>query len=253
VDRDEALQRARAQLSGETRAQFESLVDACRDYVAQSEERAFWQLTSVGALRAPVLALGRKLVEAGVIGEANDAYYFTTRELAAAAAKGPSLKHEAAVRKAELERQKTLTPPPFVGTPPSLAGGMPPGMEAFFRYYGGMRFGLPSARSATINGMAASKGIVRGTARLIRDLTESERLQPGDILVCRSTAAPWTPLFGIAGGVVTDSGGVLSHSAICAREYGIPAVVGTQIGTASIPEGATVVVNGDIGAVTIEP
>jgi pyruvate,water dikinase len=251
AQRDGALQRARSQLSGEALAQFESLVEACRDYVAQSEERAFWQLTSVGMLRVPVLALGRKLVATGVLEDARDAYFFTTAELAAAASSGASLVAAAAERKAELAWQRTLTPPPFIGTPPS-GGGMPPGLGGFFRYYGGVRGGPPAAPSATITGMAASKGTARGTARVIRDLTEADRLQPGDILVCRTTAAPWTPLFGIAAAVVTDSGGILSHSAICAREYAIPAVVGTQIGTARIPDGAAVVVDGDAGTVTIE-
>jgi pyruvate,water dikinase len=77
-------------------------------------------------------------------------------------------------------------------------------------------------------------------------------VQPGDILICRTTAPPWTSLFSIAGGVVSDAGGLLSHTAICAREYGIPAVVATQVATTAIPEGATITVDGTTGRVTIE-
>jgi pyruvate,water dikinase len=84
------------------------------------------------------------------------------------------------------------------------------------------------------------------------DLTEADKLQSGEVLVCPSTAPPWTPLFAIACAVVTDSGGVLSHSAIAAREYGIPAVVGTMVGTHRIPDGATVTVDGAQGIVRIE-
>jgi rifampicin phosphotransferase len=70
--------------------------------------------------------------------------------------------------------------------------------------------------------------------------------------VCRTTAPPWTPLFAIAGAVVTDSGGVLSHSAICAREYAIPCVVATQVGTQVIVDGSTITVDGTKGTVLIE-
>jgi pyruvate,water dikinase len=87
---------------------------------------------------------------------------------------------------------------------------------------------------------------------VIRDLSESGRLQQGDVLVCPSTAPPWTPLFAIASAVVTDTGGILSHSAICAREYGLPCVVGTQTATQQIPDGAMITVDGAKGEVRIE-
>ena len=113
--------------------------------------------------------------------------------------------------------------------------------------------GAPSSiEGNVITGSAASKGVVRGRARLIRSLAEAGRLEPGDILVCQTTSPPWTPLFAIAAGVVTDAGGILSHSAICAREYAIPCVVATQVATARIPEGAMVTVDGAKGTVTIE-
>ena len=86
---------------------------------------------------------------------------------------------------------------------------------------------------------------------VIHTLAEAERLEPGDILVCPTTAPPWTPLFAIAGAVVTDSGGVLSHAAICAREYAIGRVVGTMIGTRAIPDGATITVDAGVGTVRI--
>ena len=87
---------------------------------------------------------------------------------------------------------------------------------------------------------------------MVRQLAEADSLQPGEILVCTLTAPPWTPLFSIAGGVVTDTGGILSHSAICAREFAIPAVVGTMVGTSVIPDGAMITVDGDNGVVRIE-
>jgi pyruvate,water dikinase len=91
-----------------------------------------------------------------------------------------------------------------------------------------------------------------GTARVILSLEESERLQQGEILVCPATMPPWTPLFGIASAVVTDHGGVLSHTAIVAREYQIPAVVGTKSATALVKDGQTITVDGDAGTVRLE-
>jgi pyruvate,water dikinase len=127
----------------------------------------------------------------------------------------------------------------------------PPDLRTVMRHLRGYGV-VASADVSVINGMGASKGVVRGRARVLRGLDEAHRLADGDVLVCRSTAPPWTPLFSIAAAVVTDSGGILSHSAICAREYGIPAVVGTQVATSRIPDGAMVLVDGARGTVTIE-
>jgi pyruvate,water dikinase len=113
-------------------------------------------------------------------------------------------------------------------------------------------FGEPEVQGREVKGQAASKGVVTATARVITDLGDAERLQPGEILVCATTAPPWTPLFSIAAAVVTDSGGVLSHSAICAREYAIPCVVATQVATQLIKDGSTITVDGGKGVVTIE-
>ena len=113
-------------------------------------------------------------------------------------------------------------------------------------------YGDPGTDSRIVKGVAASKGVVTATARVIMGLDDADRLQAGDVLVCSSTAPPWTPMFAIASAVVTDSGGILSHSAIAAREYGIPAVVGAQVATQRIPDGATVTVDGERGIVRIE-
>ncbi len=110
----------------------------------------------------------------------------------------------------------------------------------------------PKLEHGSISGVAASPGVVRGTARLLLSLDDVDRLAPGEILVTYATAPPWTPLFAVAAAIVTDAGGSLSHCAVVAREYGIPAVVGTRIATRSIPDGAIVTVDGGRGTVTIE-
>jgi pyruvate,water dikinase len=249
--RQEAAREIESKLSGEQLDRFKSLLEACQAHVSISEARAFWQLTLDGSLRVPLLSLGRKLVEAGVLGEPNDVFFLSMEELTEAA-HDPSSSQRATIRhrKADLERWERLTPPPFVGAPPKEPD-MPPAMQrAVSRFTGsGVK---PSAEESVIKGNAASRGVVRGRARIIREIGEARRLQKGEILVCRSTAPPWTPLFAIASAVVTDSGGILSHSAICAREFGIPCVVGTQTATQQIADGAMITVDGGEGIVRIE-
>jgi pyruvate,water dikinase len=93
---------------------------------------------------------------------------------------------------------------------------------------------------------------VRARARLIGSIAEAARLAPGEVLVTATTSPPWTPFFAVAGAVVTDAGGSLSHCAIVAREYGIPAVVGCGDATAQIADGMIITVDGSEGVVRIE-
>src|SRR3990172_6881604 len=102
-----------------------------------------------------------------------------------------------------------------------------------------------------VKGWAGSAGVARGTARVIRSLAEAGKLQPGDVLVAESTMPPWTPLFATASAVVTDIGGGLSHSAVVAREYHIPAVVGTDYATSTFHDGQLLEVDGDAGTVRV--
>jgi pyruvate,water dikinase len=102
-----------------------------------------------------------------------------------------------------------------------------------------------------LRGLAASPGVYEGTARLIGGAAEFERIVQGDVLVTMSTTEAFNILLPLLGAIVTDSGGLLSHSAIVAREYGIPGVVGTRTGTELIADGARVRVDGTAGEVTV--
>ena len=102
-----------------------------------------------------------------------------------------------------------------------------------------------------LRGIGASAGQVTGTARVLAGPADFARLQPGDVLVASITTPAWTSLFAMASAVVTDVGGPLSHSSIVAREYGIPAVLGTNVATRRIPDGARVRVDGEAGTVTL--
>jgi pyruvate,water dikinase len=93
--------------------------------------------------------------------------------------------------------------------------------------------------------------VARGIARVVRSLRDAGRVQPGDVLVAEMTAPSWTPLFATVAAVVTDTGGILSHCAVVAREYQIPAVVGAGRATSVIQDGQLVEVDGDRGVVRI--
>jgi pyruvate,water dikinase len=102
-----------------------------------------------------------------------------------------------------------------------------------------------------IRGHPGAPGKTQGPARVVRSLAEAGTLRPGDVLVAETTSAPWTLLFATAAAVVTDTGGILSHGAIVAREYGIPAVVGTGRATAACRDGQLIEVDGDVGVVRL--
>jgi pyruvate,water dikinase len=105
--------------------------------------------------------------------------------------------------------------------------------------------------SRALSGIPASPGVAEGRARVITQPSQLGQLQDGEILVAPSTSTSWTPVFGRLAAAVSDSGGVMCHAAIVAREYGLPAVVGTLTATTLIRTGARIRVDGTAGVVTI--
>ena len=114
-------------------------------------------------------------------------------------------------------------------------------------------FGSSDAPHEThkLRGLAASRGVYEGPARRVSSPAEFGRIAKGDVLVTQSTTEAFNILLPLLGAIVTDSGGLLSHSAIVAREYGIPGVVGTREATDRIRDGARVRVDGNAGEVTV--
>ena len=110
--------------------------------------------------------------------------------------------------------------------------------------------GVPVASPSSLTGTPASAGTITGTARIVRGPGDFSRVRPGDILVCPYTEPAWTPLLRIAAGVVTETGGVLAHAAIVARELRIPAVVGIPDATTTLNDGDTITLDGAAGTVT---
>jgi pyruvate,water dikinase len=256
--RDQALARARDGLTGYPRLvvdKFESMLQVAQQATAISEDHTLYiDFGSVYQVRRVILEFGRRFAEAGVLDAPGDIFLLTRGELRETAERFPTVDRKAVVtaRRREMEHFRDVTPPPVLGTLPM---GPPPD-DPLSRTVGKFFGAPPSPPEATpgallIRGGAGSPGQARGVARVITSLSDAGRLAKGDILVAPTTAPAWTPLFSSAAAVVTDTGGVLSHCAVVAREYRIPAVVGTGMATAVIRDGQTVEVDGDQGIVRI--
>jgi phosphohistidine swiveling domain-containing protein len=255
-ERERLLAETRERLAGYPRpvvGQFEELLKSAQFANILSEEHGFWiDFTSTYEVRLVFLELGKRFAAAGVLDGPDGIFFLTINETRETAEALPTLDRRALVaeRQAELEQAAAITPPPVLGTPPSGPPPQDPIGRAIMKMFGG---GPPpiSDVPTELRGSAGSPGKVSGTARVIRSLDEADRLRPGDVLVAEFTAPPWTPLFATVSAVVTDAGGILSHCAVVAREYGIPAVVGTARATATIRDGQQVEVDGNAGLVRL--
>lgn len=198
--------------------------------------------------RPVILRVGEALVERRQIASPYDVFYLYRDEVEQALREAPLTYTRLAVeRREELIRQRTVVPPPTLGTPPPDAGREPSPTEV--RIFGA---GAPATGEGEreLHGFSASAGRYTGRVRLVAGPADFHRVAPGDVLVCRTTTPPWTMLFPIVGAIVTDAGGILSHCATVAREYGIPAVVGTRRATQLLTDGEEVTVDGGAGTVS---
>lgn len=254
AERDKAIAEARAKLAGYPQpvvTQFETLLKAAQASASIREdnhwvvERLFYQM------RRLALEFGRRLAEAGALETADDVFYLSADELLdGGSGVTPPIQERVKDRKGELQRFSRLTPPPLLGTMPPFEVDAGPLFAVGVKVHGiGMRPTGSSGDSQALKGIAGSSGVVRGIAKVVHSLAEVGKLQPGDVLVTKATMPPWTPLFAIAAAVVTDTGGVLSHCAIVAREYHIPAVVGTGKATKTFQDGQLLEVDGNAGTV----
>ncbi len=250
--REELLAKCRERLAKEPEklARFEVLYDAARYNLPLTEDHAFWiDQSGIAVFRRFVLEMGRRLAERGSIAQAEDVHYLWQAELRDAIKNRTNYHKVAAARRAEMAEWAKIIPPPILGTPPPPAED--PFMDALVVRLLGVTPPEENPDPMLLKGVAGSAGVITGTARVVRSLAEASALEEGEIVVCEMTLPPWVPLFSIAGAFVTDTGGVLSHCAIVAREFGLPAVVGTQFGTSAIRNGQTITVDGDKGVVRI--
>lgn len=244
----DAADEARRLLAGKPaalREEFDRELAFARRASQLDEEHNYWidQQTSYW-LRQDILRAGELLASVGAIRARDGVFLLRLDELRAALRTGTGDLHQVVdARRAEMLRWRQIAPPSTLGS--ELASGTSTRVSVLFGNIDG------GGSDRAIRGQPASAGTVTGIARLIRSLTEAHRLGPGEVLVAPTTSPPWTPLFGIAGALVTDGGGRLSHAAIVAREYGIAAVVGTVDATRRIRDGQLIRVDGTAGTVEL--
>lgn len=201
-------------------------------------------------LRRILREMGRRLVAAGAIAEPDEVFWLRWEEVEAAAraldAGQPVEDYRRAIaeRRQTWQREHVVTPPVAL---PLKGGARILGLD-LSRW---MPAHSDQAAGKTIRGIGTSPGRVTGPACVIHGPEEFDQMKPGDILVAKITTPAWTPLFALASGIVTDVGGPLSHSSIVAREYGVPAVLGTGVATQRIGSGQPITVDGDSGVVTL--
>jgi pyruvate,water dikinase len=245
--RDEAVDSARSRLRDypkDVAKTFETLLRAAQIGVILSEDHGYW-IDARGSfrIRRVFMEFGHRFSGAGLIEESNDVFYLNLGELRTAAAALPDgdLHQLVEKRKTELARFATLTPPAAIGAEEESPD------ESSFTGKKHDSTGDPSV----LRGNAGSPGKVQGVARIVRSTGDAEKLNAGEILVAVTTAPSWTPLFNTAAAVVTDTGGILSHCAVVAREYAIPAVVGVADATRIISDGQLIEVDGESGMVRL--
>lgn len=243
AQRTELTHLVRARLDPVRRALFDRLLAAAQSTGPVREDA----LADVGlawpAMRRMLRELGRRLALEGVVAQADDVFWLHHDELRALAGgtERPDLSAEVAARRAVWRGQRRAVPPQLLPERPWVSRLLSSVMPA--REGGGT--------GAVVRGIGAGSGRVTARARVLGGPEDFASLVPGEVLVARTTTPAWTPLFAMAAAVVTDVGGPLSHGSIVAREYGIPAVLGTGSATSRIRTGQEVRVDGDAGTVTL--
>jgi len=245
--REQAEEECRQALSArpDLDARFDALLKLAQQYSRLREEQSSMLTLGWPVMRQCVLKLGAAAVAAGAIDRDADAFFLTRAQLAGSTV-GTSkdkLQGTARVRRDQWERQRRLAPPLALGTMPSLLERMLGSLEV-----------VRSERAipeGALRGEPASPGRATGPVRVVRDVSDFDKFQQDEVLVAQQTAPAWTPLFAKAAAVVTDSGSLAAHASLVAREYGIPAVVGTGDATTRLRDGQLVTVDGSAGLVEI--
>jgi pyruvate,water dikinase len=183
------------------------------------------------------LALSQRWTDQGLLEDPHDVFFMRFEEAEAMVHKPKSFKEIVSARKEEFAAARTYPWPDIIRD----------GREIYLP----RGDGTPDSDDY-LGGVAGSPGVISGVARVVTGPEEFHKLQKGEILVAPLTNPVWTPLFAVAGGLVTEVGGILSHGAIVAREYGIPAVMSVNEATARIKDGLTVTVDGNQGIVYVE-
>jgi len=265
VSEDEALRAAvRNRVPAEHQAEFDSLLEEARFINRLRDERGLYnEARALGIARRAVLEAGKRLQAEARLPRAEMLVHASHAEMLAML-RGDSGPGEAELLEREnwYQGKSTDDAPPYLGpaqTPPPPAEALPeiarPAHVAIGAAIGNISDHPEEGAEPglTIEGHPVSPGIYEGTARLILNPVDFHRLQQGDVLVTKNTAATFNVVLPLLGAIVTDRGGQLSHAAIVAREYGIPGIVGTRNATRNITDGSRIRVDGSAGTVEVLP
>lgn len=234
----ELLERLRALPGGERKAaQAKRMIDRVRTFAGYREYPKYGIVSRYAVYKQGLLDEARRLVQAGVLGEEEDSFYLTFQELEDVVRTREVDDQLISQRKHAFRSYQALTPPRVLTSEGEARCGA---------------YGRDDAPDGALVGLAVSGGTIEGRARVILDLAAAE-LDPGDILVTTYTDPSWTPLFVAINGLVTEVGGLMTHGAVIAREYGLPAVVGVEDATRLIRDGQRIRVHGTDGFVEILP
>ncbi len=238
-------------VEGEGREKLQQALDLSLNMNPLTPDHHFYVDQGTNArLRLALIAIGRKLADGGVLEDAEDVMYLRYNELRLLMADQDALDAKELVsdRRDAREEAAERRPPSWVGTATKTALEFP--YNALWGFPEKFHAGEP-ATSGEVRGLAASPGVVEGPARFVASLDEFDQVRDGEILVCRMTNPAWVVLFTKIIGLVTEAGGAVSHPAVVAREFGIPAVVGTTNAGERIKTGDRIRVNGSSGVVEI--
>jgi pyruvate,water dikinase len=249
--------------SDEERTQFEQMVGLCRHVFPHAEGHKFFiEHWGTALFFNKMREIGAVLAEQGFFEDASDVFYLNIHEVHEAlsdaglawsgGAPGRGTVYwppRVARRKEILARLAEWTPPPALGSVPEVIND--PTVQLLWGVTSDRLRAWASGGEGEVSGYAASPGVVEGPARVVRSIDEIGTVQAGEVLVCSVTAPSWGPVFPKIAAAVSDIGGMMSHAAIVAREYGLPAVVGTGNATSAIKTGDRLRVDGDNGTVTI--
>ena len=234
----ELLDRLRALPDGEGKAdQAKRMIDRVRTFIGYREYPKYGMVSRYFVYKKALLEEAGRLVRAHVLREAEDIFYLTFPELHDVVRANYVDDRLICRRRDAFRSYRALTPPRVLTSEGE-------GLVGAYR-----RDDLPAG---ALIGLPVSAGTVEGRARVVLDLAQAD-LEPGDILVTAHTDPSWTPLFVAVAGLVTEVGGLMTHGAVIAREYGLPAVVGVVDATRLIPDGQRIRVHGTDGYVEILP
>jgi pyruvate,water dikinase len=234
----ELLERLRALPDGERKAEeTKGMIDRVRAFIGYREYPKYFIVSRYYVYKQALLEEAERLVQAHVLREKEDIFYLAFQELHDVVRTNDVDDQLISERKVAFRAHRALTPPRVLTSEGEVIAG------AYRR---------EDAPAGALMGLPVSSGTIEGRARVIVDMAEAE-LEPGDILVTAYTDPSWTPLFVAITGLVTEVGGLMTHGAVIAREYGLPAVVGVEHATRLIRDGQRIRVHGTDGYVEILP